>query len=131
MQKKGESDHALEILENLEILELLEIPQVKRPLSSRLGSNFDEVDLHTPGQPGAQIEPSIASHMCEVALLRFNLTMVFQPPSQSHDLVAVLAIGLAGILAVVAILFVAEALSAAAAWCMKKHREKEDEASSC
>ena len=32
VEKKGESDHFVEILENLEILEFLEIPPVKRPL---------------------------------------------------------------------------------------------------
>ena len=33
VQKKGDSDHFLEILENLEILACLQIPPVKRPLS--------------------------------------------------------------------------------------------------
>ena len=33
VEKKGDSDHVLEILENLEILETLEISLVKRPLS--------------------------------------------------------------------------------------------------
>ena len=32
VEKKGESDHFPEILENLEILEITEIPPVKRPL---------------------------------------------------------------------------------------------------
>ena len=62
--------------------------------------------------------------MCEVALLRFNLTMVFQPPVQTQDLVSVFAVGLAGILFVVAILFVIEATSAAAAMCLKRYNER-------
>ena len=33
VEKKGDSDHFLEILENLEILEILEISPAKRPLS--------------------------------------------------------------------------------------------------
>ena len=55
---------------------------------------------------------------------------MFQPPSQTHELIAVLAIGLAGILAVVAIHFLIEALSAAAAaaaaaaLCLKKYSER-------
>ena len=62
--------------------------------------------------------------MCQVSLVRLNLTMVFQPPAQAHDLVAIFAVGLAGILAVVAVIITLEVVVSASALCMKKYQER-------
>ena len=54
MEKKGESDHFLEILENLDILEILkilEIPQVKDPFRNDPFSGPDFQKMKSPQNP--------------------------------------------------------------------------------